>query len=81
MAYRRKATLSEDVPTLRRQIDEELTEIERTFRLQDLIQLQVLHSEPAKPRDGMVVAADGTNWDPGSGEGIYAWYNNQWNKL
>jgi len=34
-----------------------------------------------RPEDGMVVYADGTNWDPGSGEGIYAYYNSTWNKL
>ena len=32
-------------------------------------------------RDGMVVYADGTDWDPGSGEGIYAYYGAAWNHL
>lgn len=35
----------------------------------------------SKPRNGMIRLADGTNWDPGSGQGVYAYYNNQWNKL
>lgn len=30
-----------------------------------------LYAEPDKPQDGMVVFADGTTWDPGSGEGLY----------
>lgn len=39
------------------------------------------YAEPDKYFDGMLVYADGTNWDPGSGEGIYARYNSTWNKL
>jgi len=36
---------------------------------------------PAKVTDGMVVYADGTNWNPGSGEGAYIWYAAAWNFL
>jgi hypothetical protein len=31
----------------------------------------VLHSEPARMWKGMQVYADGADWDPGSGEGVY----------
>jgi len=31
----------------------------------------VLHSEPKRPRAGLVVYADGSDWNPGSGEGQY----------
>lgn len=31
----------------------------------------ILHAEPARVRAGMVAYADGTDWNPGSGEGIY----------
>ena len=35
-----------------------------------------------KPRDGDIRYADGTDWDPGgTGEGIYAFFNDTWNKL
>lgn len=40
-----------------------------------------LNAEPAKYSDGMVVYADGTNWNPGSGEGLYMRYNSTWNYL
>ena len=40
-----------------------------------------VYAAPDKPRDGMLVYADGTNWDPGSGEGFYAYYNSTWNLL
>lgn len=39
------------------------------------------HAAPAKPRDGDVRYADGTDWNPGSGEGAYIYYNAAWNKL
>jgi ABC-type sulfate/molybdate transport systems ATPase subunit len=47
----------------------------------DSVFLTQLNAEPAKYADGMVVYADGTNWNPGSGEGVYARYNSAWNKL
>lgn len=37
------------------------------------------YAAPDKPRDGMLVYADGTDWDPGSGEGFYSYYNSTWN--
>ena len=40
--------------------------------------LQNLNKAPDKPRDGMVVKADGTNWNPGSGEGFYGYYASAW---
>jgi hypothetical protein len=35
------------------------------------VYLQALAVAPDKPRDGMVVYANGTNWNPGSGAGVY----------
>lgn len=34
---------------------------------------QVLHRAPQRPRAGLIVYADGTNFNPGSGEGPYYW--------
>ena len=36
---------------------------------------------PAKPREGMIVVADGTNWNPGSGKGAYEYKSGSWVKL
>lgn len=36
---------------------------------------------PSSPVVGDIVYADGTDWDPGSGAGIYAYYGSAWNKL
>ena len=43
--------------------------------------LDETHVAPAKPRTGDVVLADGTNWDPGSGQGYYGYYGSAWHKL
>lgn len=45
------------------------------------ISLDELHEEPERPESGMIVFADGSDWDPGSGQGIYCYYGSAWNKL
>jgi|TARA_R110000824_G_scaffold22994_3_gene83214 hypothetical protein len=48
----------------------------------DTFRLEQTNVEPSKSRGGDVRYADGTNWNPGgTGEGIYAYFNNTWNKL
>lgn len=44
-------------------------------------QLEELHVEPTKVREFMIVAADGVNWNPGAGQGVYAYYSGAWHKL
>ena len=46
-----------------------------------IVYLTPQNAAPAKPRDGQVVKADGTNWNPGGGNGVYAYYAGAWNKL
>lgn len=43
--------------------------------------LEKLHVEPTRLRDGFVAYADGTDWNPGSGEGVYVYYASAWHKL
>ena len=46
-----------------------------------IFRLEPVHIEPARPRKGDIRYADGTDWNPGAGEGIY-WYNGTaWAKL
>lgn len=40
-----------------------------------------LTAEPSRIYEGMVVRADGTNWDPGSGAGLYYFLEGTWNLL
>lgn len=59
--------------------------IEELRRIQasqpEVFEVVFLNGAPAKPREGMVVGADGTNWNPGGGKGVYAYYSGSWNKL
>ncbi len=36
---------------------------------------------PPRPRDGDLVYADGTSWNPGSGQGAYIYYGAAWHFL
>jgi hypothetical protein len=45
------------------------------------IQLRAINSAPPRVFEGMTVLADGTNFDPGGGQGVYTYYGGVWNKL
>jgi len=45
------------------------------------LRLEQTNVEPEKPRDGDIRYADGTNWNPGGGVGIYAYIGTAWTKL
>ena len=44
----------------------------------EALKLRKLFVAPPKPRDGMVVLADGTQWNPGSGAGFYGYNAGSW---
>lgn len=62
-------------------VQQELEAIARATRETTDLIVAPLHVEPVKPRDGLLVLADGTDWDPGSGEGAYVYYAGVWNFL
>lgn len=68
-------------PTLAQYIREEFRRLELAFTDLDNLTLPELGAEPDKLEDGMVVYADGTSWNPGSGEGFYGRENGAWVKL
>jgi hypothetical protein len=43
--------------------------------------LKTLYAAPGRIFEGMLVKADGTTWNPGSGAGIYARVGGAWVKL
>lgn len=49
----------------------EFANISEAFTKVESILLTELHREPDRPRDGMIILADGTNFNPGSGAGFY----------
>ena len=73
--------VSPEIAAVIDQIQRELDEIARAFVDLNQVQLKTLHIEPIRPRNGIIVYADGTDWNPGSGEGYYGYYNSAWRKL
>lgn len=73
---------TDDTKMLARWLGQVLGTLELEFNVgRDAFYLATLHAEPTKLVEGMVVLADGTNWNPGSGAGVYAYYGSAWNKL
>ena len=48
---------------------------------QEYLMLKTLYAAPSRLREGMLVMADGTTWNPGSGAGVYAYRGGSWRFL
>lgn len=59
----------------------ELEKLQHLVEQGSRFQYDVLHVEPTKPREGMQVYADGTDWNPGSGAGLYVYKSGAWVKV
>lgn len=71
-----------DLETLKQQLRQELDTIAREMsQPSEYAALQTLYAEPKRVFDGMVVIADGTTWNPGSGAGPYARIAGAWSKM
>ena len=73
--------LDPNFEAFRQYVSKELEQISIAFAQTLQFPLEELHNAPTKPRTGMIVLADGTNWNPGSGRGVYAYYGGAWNFL
>lgn len=51
-----------------------LQEIQQSFHV-------ISHAPPPKLFDGLIRYADGSDWDPGSGKGLYQYQGSAWVKL
>ena len=69
---------TEDILELARFLHQELTLIADSFDVMDNLELVEQHNPPVRPRDGMIVLADGVNWNPGSGAGFYGRRGGAW---
>lgn len=69
---------SKDIP---RFIREELTRISDLLTIYPARMIEFRTTAPAKPREGMLYGADGTNWNPGAGKGVYCYIGTAWTKL
>lgn len=81
MPYSPKNLTGESLEDLRLFVISEFEAIQRALNLFDSLRLKPRHKEPDRLVDGLVAYADGTDWNPGSGEGLYAYYGGGWNKL
>lgn len=78
----RKNNVPQDANALPAFLDQELSEIERAQNEPVFIlQLAVSNVPPPKVRLGMLVEADGTNWNPGAGAGLYVYRPAGWVKV
>lgn len=67
--------LARYLQNLAQELKEELTNLRETLN-------KVHHVAPAKPREGMLRFADGTDWNPGgTGSGFYQYKGGAWVKL
>ena len=82
MTYRASSTPEiQDLAALTEFVRREFKRIEEDSLVQDFLYLKKSYAAPAKPRDGMVVLADGTSWNPGAGAGYYGYNGGTWTKF
>lgn len=69
------------VDALRNYVDGELKRISQALNETTALDLRPVHVAPLRPREGMIVFADGTDWNPGAGKGVYSYSGGAWVKL
>jgi len=75
---------SEDKTDLGQYVARELQKISDEFRTNQVegIEFKVWNVEPDKPRTGQAYYADGSDWNPSGGEGLYIYLSGgTWSKL
>lgn len=81
----RKNNVPSDPKALPAFLDQELSEIEQAQNEPvSVFGLAISHAAPKVPTDGRSVLfaeADGTNWNPGSGAGLYVYRPSGWVKV
>ena len=61
---------------------DQLVSVEKAFiEPSEFLSLVLTQVAPEKPFVGMICLADGTNWNPSGGAGVYCYHSGQWNKL
>ena len=82
MAHYVPESVPKEYEELRAYIERELYRVGDSMHGEtEAVFLVELHVEPDKPRDGQVIFADGTDWNPGSGAGYYGYRAAAWRFL
>ncbi len=76
--YRPKPPPRTSLAALAIYLDDELGRVARELRSDPV--LEVRHRPPERVVTGMMVFADGTDWNPGAGRGLYYW-DGSWIKI
>lgn len=71
----------DDVSQLREWLVGELERIALDAAETIAVELRQVGAAPAKPREGMIVSANGSTWNPGGGAGAYEYRGGAWAKL
>lgn len=66
---------------LRRYVEEEFKRVEESLVETTAVDLRPVNVAPTRPRDGMLIYADGVNFNPGAGAGTYERRGGAWVKL
>lgn len=81
MTYTPGGRAIKDLDDLRLYVDEELTRLSKELAETTALENRPISVAPTRPREGMIVFADGTNWDPGNGAGSYEYIAGLWRPL
>lgn len=71
----------DNIPGLREWCQREFEKLAKELSETSVVELRPIYAAPLKPREGMIVSADGTSWNPGSGAGAYERKGGAWVKL
>lgn len=63
------------------QLNSVITQLWQEFHALHDSLVTVLYTEPIRLYEGLFAFADGTEWDPGSGRGLYQYVSGVWEKL
>ena len=78
----RKGNVPVDPAEIPQFLNQELSNLERAQNEPVFVlRLAVSHTPPAKFSEGDVVEADGADWDPGAGPGMYIYRAGAWVKV
>ena len=79
--YIQQAANPQTIDEIRQYVQSEFARLASELEVTESIRLVVHHSPPDKPSQGDIYYADGTDWNPGTGEGIYVYTSAGWVKL
>lgn len=73
------APMPQELEPLRKYVADEFDRLTTFLNTEaDFVVFRVNNVAPTRPIEGMVAFADGTNWNPGAGKGLYKYQAGAW---